>query len=328
MIQLKISAGIFSHWQNIRITRSLEQMSGEFELGLTGTLGSLDEYTAAITGGERCQVLLNGITVIDGYLEIPITSYDENSHKLTISGRDITADLIDSAAIVDKQELHNVTILDAANRLLSGLDITVSCQNPGKPFEKFAINDSESIFDTLKSHASQRGLLLYTLGDGVLHIGNPQGQQTGYRLEEGVNIKAASIERDTSKLYRNYIVKAQGKGGKSTTATAIDETARAGRNLIIHAERNETSSLDVQARANWEKQSRRAASTRASITVTSWEAETGNLWNIGQQVYLHSPRLSLSAYQLIASVEYSVDEQGGSQSQLTLVNPETYTAKP
>ena len=328
MIQLKIASKIFSYWKNIRVTRSLEKMSGSFDLGLSGELGQVDTYAKSINGGERCQVLLNGIIVIDGYLEKPIISYDETSHNLSVSGRDITADIIDSAAIVDKQELHNVTILDAATALLKNLDIAINCPKPGKPFVKFAINDSDSIFDTLKSHATQRGLLLYTLGDGVLHIGNPVGQITNHQLIEGDNIKAASIERDTSKLYRNYIVKAQGKGGKSTTATATDNNARAGRNLIIHAERNEESSLDLNARAEWEKQSRRAAATRATIKVKGWEAEPGTLWNIGQQIYLDAPRLKITAIQLATAITYSLDEAGGSTTEITLVDPNTYQAKP
>ena len=326
MIQLRLADNIYEQWKSIRVTRSLEQLSGEFELNITRQNSPI-QRSQSIKGNERAQILLHGSAVIDGHIEHLSPSYDAEKYSFSVSGRDITGDLVDSSAIVEKQELHNVTIAAAAEKLLAESNITVNCPVPGMPFEKFAINDGESIFETLKSHATQRGMLLYTQADGTLHIAKPTAKQSGVSLKEGINILSASIERDYSKIYHRYTVKAQGKGGQSTSATATDDWGRVGRNLIIHAERNENSSLNPQQRADWEKQSRRAAALRVTIKVAGWKMETGELWDINQLVHIESPSIDINQPLLTSVVEYFADDEAGTSATLTLVDPLTYAAE-
>lgn len=329
-VVLRVAGAEFKGWTDIRITRSLEQMSGEFELGVTQTLGTLDDFANGLREGQRCQVLAFGQVVIDGYLERVDASISATDHTVSVSGRDVTCDLIDSAAQLDKQELANVTIKQAALALLKPFNISVSCPKEGKPFKKFAVNHGETVFSVLNAHAKQRGMLLYTLGDGVLHIGQPVHEDIDYSLKEGRNILSASASHDTSQQFHTYIIKGQGKGKGKTkvSAKAIDSTQRPARVTMINAERNDESSLnDLGERAAWEARRRKAKGRRAQVKLRDWRwkvEQVRQLWNVGQRVYLDAPRLRYQEHMLITSVTYSITESEGLVSELTLSDPVAY----
>lgn len=326
-VVLKIPQGEYNGWKTIRINRSIEQASGEFTLEVTEKLEiNLKEHE--IQPDQRCTVTANGLTVINGYVDLIEPSYDATTHSISVSGRDVTADVIDSSAVLEKGELANVTILQLAQALLKDGGITVNCPNPGKPFEKAVVNGGETIFDVLKTHAAQRGMLVYTLGDGILHIGNPATTNAKITLEEGKNIKVAKAAHDVTQLYHKYIFHAQGKGGKTVTHTVTDPTVRKSRTLVIDVELAEGSSLDLKTRADWELKTRRAKAKRATVTVQGWEYAPKKLWNIALLVHLKSPRLGYDTPMLISTLTLSADDQSGTLAELTLTDPTAYAPQP
>lgn len=324
-VKLRTSRGEYVGWKTVRINRSVEQATGEFSLEVTEKhQADLMQHDFKIN--DRCQVLLGSQVVIDGYIEIVEPSYDANSHTISITGRDITGDLTESSAELENGELTNVTIAQLAQALLKGYGITVNCPQPGMPFAKAVVDGGESVFDVLSAHASQRGLLLYTLGDGVLYIGKPPQRELGVHLQEGVNIKAASASHDASQQFGRYVFHAQGKDGKTIKHEVTDSSGRASRVLIQDLELAENSSLTgVQQRAAWEMKVRKAKGQRATVTVVGWEYASGQLWNIGQRLRLSSPRLGYAnTLMLVSGVDYSVSDQAGTLTELTLINPEAY----
>jgi prophage tail gpP-like protein len=326
-VTLKIPQGEYSGWKTIRINRSIEQASGEFTLEVTEKLKTnLKQHE--IQPDQRCTVLANGLTVINGYVDLVEPSYDATTHSISVSGRDVTADIIDSSAVLEKGELANVTILQLAQALLKDKGITIDCPAPGKPFEKAVVNGGETVFEVLKTHAAQRGMLVYTLGDGVLHIGNPAQTNAKIVLEEGKNIKVARSSHDVTQLYHTYIFHAQGKNGKTTTHTVTDPTVRKSRTLVIDVELAEGSSLDLKTRADWELKSRKAKAKRASVTVQGWEYAPKKLWNVALLVHLKSPRLGYDTPMLISTLNLSVDDSSGTLAELTLTDPAAYAPQP
>ncbi len=101
MDRISLSAGgqVYSGWTKVSITRSLENMAGSFDLELTYKWqGSDDKYKAfvePIKQGQPCVVKIGNDTVITGYVDDWVPSYDENQVIIAVSGRDKTADLVD-----------------------------------------------------------------------------------------------------------------------------------------------------------------------------------------------------------------------------------------
>ncbi len=327
-VLLRTARGEFDYWTEIRINRSIEQTTGEFTLGITEKKYK-ELLKQELQANERCQVLIHGQTVIDGYLDLFEPSFDESTHTINVSGRDITGDMMESSAFLPDGELTNVTILQLAQTLLTGYGLALNCPAPGEPFEKAVVNGGESIFDVLSIHAGQRGLLLYTLGDGVLHIAKPPQMELHRKLIEGVDILRANAAHDITQQYGRYIFHGQGKDAQTVKYEIHDPTCRPTRLLVQDLELAEGSSLDlIQKRAEWELKVRRAKGKRATVTVQGWEYEPGKIWNVGQRPYLKSPRLGYDQLMLISTLTYTCNEQDGTLTELTLTDPEAYAPEP
>jgi prophage tail gpP-like protein len=310
----------------MRISLGLDQMSGAFELSVSGE-NARELSKHPLRKGLECKVLLNDQVVITGYINKRRPAYDKNSHTLSISGRDVTCDLVDCSAIVVNQELHNVTIADAARQLTSPFPaIRLDCPAPGAPFAKFVVNDGDTIFSVLESHAKQRGLMIYTTGDGVLRIRKPAVNSTGLTLTETVNILSASAEDSDDEQFAEYIVRGQDsdKGKHQAEQRYTDSRVRKGRVRIITAEKPDDGA-QIKNRAEWEAKLRQAKSVTATVAVQGWESKPGTLWRLGDSLKLHSPMLEMDHRAVVVNnITYAVDDNSGTTTELALVLPEVY----
>lgn len=325
-IELRTPQGIFTGWESMRLNLGLDQLSGAFELSVSG-VSAQELLKHPLTKGLECKVYLHQQLVLTGYINRRSPSYDKQTHSLSIAGRDVTCDLVDCSASVPNQELHNVTIAEAARQLIAPFPaIRLDCPEAGKPFAKFTVQDGDTIFSVLETHAKQRGFMIYTTGDGVLHIRRPEVQSNGLVLEEGVNILTANAEDSDEELFSTYIVRGQDSDNAKHQAEQryTDKGVRTGRVRIITAEKPESSS-DIKNRAEWEAKLRKARSYQANVTIQGWITAQGRLVRLGEALKLHSP--SLGAYQqsmVINNLAYEVDANNGSTAALGLVLPEVF----
>lgn len=322
-VEVFTAAGIFDGWTQVNISRSLEQAAGTFSLTIEQNAARwLAKYP--LQPETVCVVKVAGIPVIHGVLEKLSPRLAADSRTLTVSGRDATRDMIDCSAEIPKQELKNATIKQVAELLMKPYGIAVDCPAPGKPFEKIAINDGESAFDVIEQHARQRGLLVYTNADKMLHIRKAEPKDISVKLVEGQNILSGDAEHDSSQLYGTYEVKTQAKKGKHAIKVSAKGAGKPERKLIIRAEKAEE---DPQKRADWEAKTRQAKSKRANITVRGWQFATGKLWEPNLLVTLNSPSLMLKQSMLVAGVTLKLDD-GGEITTLALVDPDIYAEEP
>lgn len=331
-ITLKTPNGTYTGWETCRVTLALDQMSGAFELGVSGE-NARELVKHPLKKGLQCRVMLGDETVITGYINRRSAAYDSSSHTLTISGRDATCDLIDCSAVVPNQELHNVTLAAAAQQLMGPFPaIRLDCPNPGKAFAKFVVNEGDTIHAVLESHAKQRGLMVYTLGDGVLRIGKPTVTDTGIALIEGETLKSASMEESDDEQFNEYIVHAQDSddGKHQAEQRYTDPAVRKGRVRIISAEKPDDGG-EIRNRAEWEAKLRQARSVTATASVQGWDVikpgdKTPKLWRLGDTVKITSPALALkSRAMLVNSLTFGVENGSGTTTELGLVLPEVYS---
>ena len=325
-VRLQTEGASYAGWENVTIQQSLEQASNTFSLRVSDTKAdALSEHP--IKKGERCRVLVGDQPVINGYIGKRTPSFDAKTHAVSFSGRDITCDIVDSSAILPNQELHNVTLDIAAKALCEPLGVQVDCPAPGEAFDKFVVNDGETIFQCLEQHAKQRGLMIYTLGDGVLQINRPSPIDAGISLIEGENILRGSAVDDEDDCYHHYISKSQSSGKHRAKAEAFDPNIRKGRTLIIRAEKANAAG-DNQNRAEYEMHLRQAKGDRAKIVVQGWTYKNAEgkdkVWQPNLLINLLSPRLDKNGQYLVSSVSLSVDDKSGTIATLDLVNPAVY----
>lgn len=321
-VRLETEGATYTGWEKVSIQQSLEQASNTFTLSVSNTKAdALSQHPIKI--GIRCRVLIGNTPVINGYIGKRKPSFDANSHTISFSGRDLIGDIVDSSAILPNQELHNVTLKEAAETLCGPFGVDIYCPLPGLPFDKFVVNDGETVFQCLEQHAKQRGLMIYTLGDGVLHIKRLSPVDSGFTLKEGDNILKGSAEDDEGDRYHHYISKSQASGKHRAKSEAFDKDIRASRVLIIRAEKANSSGANKN-RAEYEMNLRKAKGDRAKITVKGWTyGEENKIWQPNVLVNLQSPRLDKKGQYLVSSVTLSVDDSG-TIAMLELVNPAVY----
>lgn len=328
-IELKVKGGIFSGWERMEIKTGIEQIAGTFQLGITERWPGQDTPTPIMPGFD-CEVLLDGATVITGYVDSSDINYDENSHTVSISGRDKTGDLVDCCAIHKTGQWTNRTLFQIAKDICAPFDIKVINQtDEGDPLPPVNIQEGERAFELLDRMARMRAVLLVSDGLGNLIITRAGKQRIATDLVEGVNIKRAQGKFDWKERFSHYVVKGQHRAvdgesadsARGPSGTANDTVINRYRPMIVLAE-DQGHIASLQQRAEWEKNVRIGRANRATITVQGWN-HTDGLWRPNGLVRLRSPMLYADIDLLIAQVTYKLDS-GGTTTDLELCRPEAF----
>lgn len=329
MVQLKANGAIFGGWKQVEIKTGIEQIAGTFQLQVSERWPG-QNAPSPLLPGSPCEILLDGRTIITGYVDSTEAGYGEQSHNVTVSGRDKAGDLVDCAAIHKTGQWKSRRLDQIAMDLCAPFGIKVVVQaDVGAPFPSFNIQEGERVFETLDRAARMRAVLLVSDGLGNLIITRAGRTRAGTDLVENVNIKAARGKFDWKERFGHYVVKGQYRGTDDGAAAdaagpsgiADDTAVDRYRPIVVLAE-DQGHIATLKQRAEWEKNVRLGRANRATVTVQGW-TNAGGLWRPNTIVHLHSPLLYADLDLLIASVTYRLDE-GGTTADLELCRPEAF----
>lgn len=317
-LALRLGGNDIIAWQEVRVSLSMQTLCGDFDLTVRD---APDLYRPK--PGDACQVLADGEVVITGHVDARQVEYDDKSHRMTVSGRDATGDLVDCAA--PSTQFSGVTLAQLAVTLSKPYGIEVLDQvKDDYRFGKLKANDGESVFEFLEQAARQRGVLLRTDGQGRLVIDRAGTARATDTLELGGNILRGSGGVDLREVFRDYTVKGSRPGGDDigpddcvVLCRYRDEGMRRHRPCVVIAD-GETSLHTAKDRAHWEASVRRGRGERASYTVRGWRQSDGSLWRINQRVLVKDPWIGIEGERLITEVSYSLGSDGA-RTELTVM---------
>jgi prophage tail gpP-like protein len=330
-LALTIGGTAYGGWTRINVHRSIEEIAGNFDLELTERWPE-QSTPLVITPGSACTVSIDGTTVITGYIDVVEQGYSAHSHRLTVSGRDKTGDLVDCSAAHQLGEWRNCTLDQIARALTSAYGITVSTNGDiGNAFPSWAIEPGETVFECLERAARQRGLLLTSDGAGGLVIGQPGATKVGTALRSGDNLLTAHLRNDNAGRYSTYTVLGQragndqvhGAAAAQIRAQASDAGVLRHRPLLIIDE-DQGDIAGFKRRAQWEASVRAARALSYTAQVQGWHHASG-LWQPNTLVQVHDEVLRLGRELLVRDVDYVLDDQSGQSTQLVLVPAEAYS---
>lgn len=283
MILLQTNGGRMSNWTSAEIVRSLDAISGSFIL--TVVADKLEPLP--VKAGDQCTVSVNGTTVLTGYVDIVEVSYSYSTHMITVTGRDKTADIVDShcdnvlefKAPISMEEVCRKTLAAAG---LSDVKIVnkVSGLKPFTKEELVAGKIGEKCFEFMDKYALKRQVVLTTDGLGSLVITRASESPEGYQLKNVIadnfnTIKTAQVTYDNSERYNKYIFVTQAnysadpktteKVSKAThrRSQATDDEIRPSRQYVAIDEGSSPEG-PMKDRATWEKNLRKAKSFKYS----------------------------------------------------------------
>ncbi len=341
-IWLSVGGNEYGGWKTARVTRSIESISGSFELGVSERW-SEDAEGWPIEEEAECVVFIDDTPVITGYVDGRSRSYDAQSHTLTVSGRDKTGLLVDCSANpdLDRWEFKGVSVLTFAKRICEPYGIDVTLQSglsdsmlPAPP-KKLSIDPGDTAFTALENACRLAALLPVSDGLGGLVLTRAGTARCSTDLVEGENILAASADFDAKGRFARYHVIGQHKGtdnfngvsASSVKGTASDANVkRTARTLIVRPECSVTTE-HAKMRAQWEASTRAARAMTATATVQGWLQGNGVLWPVNTLVAVRSPRLGIDGDMLISEATYTVGE-GGTTTTLALKRPDAFKPEP
>ncbi len=335
-LALLIDGRLWSGWTAVEVTRSLERGAGAFRLELTerwlepGT-GRLVE-PRPIVPGTKCEVRLDGDTVVTGYVDLVSVDYDAHHHRLTYQGRDKLADAIDSAAAVDGPfEWQDLDVREIAERLLGPFDIDVWLGvgvGPGDPFDTFAIQPGETAFEALERACRLRQLLPLANAAGEVVLARVGSQRAAGALVYGRNILQGSIERTFADRHSPVVVR--GQGGTvdevDVEGRVTDPAVGRHRPLLLLAE-GKVDRATAAARARWQANVARGRALRVRYRVQGWRGPSGLLWAVNTLCEVDDPSLDLTGTLLVSGVTFRRAREG-TTTELELTHPDAYAPEP
>lgn len=336
-VVLQVNGKEYRGWKDIRVTRSIEALSGSFSMSVSERWqGQRDPWP--IVDGDECTVKLGGDVIISGYVDTRTMSLSANDHSFSVAGRDKASDLLDCSAVLKAWEFTGVGVLEIAQRVTEPFGITVTLApgviEPPAP-RKLVINPGDSAYDVIDRACRLGGLFAVSDGSGNVLLTRAGTLKAGTQLVEGKNILGATANYDASGCYRKYIVVGQQQGedllfgiaAADVRAEATDlNVKRAARVLMIRAEGSVTIQ-QAQDRANWEAAIRRARALEVGVTVQGWEQASGELWPINAEVIIDAPVLGVVGPMLITELTYSLSE-AGTTTEMTLRLPGAFEPQP
>jgi len=350
-IILRVEGKEFAGWTSAIVEKSLYQMTGTFGLTTTNKFpGNFKKWGFAM--GSECQVAIDDQILITGYIEDILISYDAKNHNIQIAGRDKTGDLIDCSYIAEPKLWEGQKIIEVIRALCDPFSIEVIVSDPvidqadsititeqtdsKTTCNSFKINEGETVFDSILRLCQMQAILPVSYGDGKLTLTRAGTEKTNDSLELGKNIKSGRIEQSNRDRFQTYIVKGQGKKQKGSlkssestdqvkgeyTDDLIDKTNRYRPIVILAEEKGEAK--DFRIRAKWECINRAGKSRNIIYEIQGWTQSNGKVWPLNTLVQVKDHYLEINKKLLISKTKFSIDNEAGTMTELTIVPPETF----
>ncbi len=339
-LTLRIGGVDIRGWTEVRVTRGVERVPGDFEITMTERFpGDLNAVT--VLPGQPCQVLLGADVVITGYVDRFAPSISARGHQIRVSGRGACCDLVDCSAEWPGGQINGTNALDVAQKLAQPYGIRAALASgisAGGNIPQFNLILGETAWEVIERVCRYRALLAYELADGSLLLNQvgTDAHSSGFAL--GQNVQQASVQYSMDQRYSDYVAFIQSveQFGDSAAGTVDpnqivrirDTTVPRHRQMDIIAEAA-AGGVDIAAvRAQWEMGRRWGRSFVCSLTTDSWRDSSGQLWQPNWLVDLDLPQLKLPRQRwVISEVSYQLG-QSGTTAQLTMMPPAAFQPQP
>jgi len=345
---LEINGTPYEFFKNFNVKRNIENFSGE--VNIVATESDLSRYPIKVN--DKCVVLINGYPVLTGYIESISPSTSPYDHNISINGRDVTCDIIDSTLLGSDIEMKpKFSLTDLINKVQGalGLKLPIKIDAPITLFDEtdyVAASDGKNAWDFIDEHARKKQVLVNTDGNGgIVCMRADSAQDYGLVLinKRGAisNVLRSSSSFDFTNRFGSYICSSQANltlssDGKSDNDSMVtirssvigDKGVRSSRKFVFVAEQA-SSVEDATNRAKWQANLDRARSITYSATIQGHVYEQGVMvgqpYNFNHLVAVIDENCDIDAIMLIKSVTFSLSLDGGSITELEIVDKDSYT---
>ena len=321
-ITLEVDGIEYEGFTDIAVSSSLEGFSSSFSFSTTVKETTLGVIQNDLKLQQKAKVFVEKNLIITGYIEALDISYSADSHSITVSGRDIGGDLIDSSIIQKSYSIKN--FVNLINRVLLDNGFTIKVINKVgvlnlEPTEVVKAEKSESVFDFLDRYAKKLQVILKIDENGDLTIIREDSDVVKNMIinnfTSDTNILSANLNLSTVDRFNVIQVYSQGNNKTHTKAsisqkgTASDLQIRKTRRKIISMD-TASQSKSLKSLAEWNVNLRRAKGSRYSCRVVGFLSSNKQVWKPNTLVDVMDLTAQIEGTFLIQGVEFTQSLQG------------------
>lgn len=317
MVEIRFNGQRFAYWQHVNIRASVDDLAASVSLAVTrdgtGTRLGIDENTLI-------EVLIADTVVATIRPDVVDRHVDAQNHSITIEARSLGRELIDCQY---SQTLSGLKLDEIVKRICSLFNVPVTVDAETVVVPDFSLQ-CESPSNALINAARAANLLLYPTPDGGLKLTKPIDAAPVATLVYGDHIESYGVVDEYKLRFSEYFV----KGYDYATDKALKGAVKDGgigyfRPLHIMADKAGQSLGGCDRRAELERNRRQARAHRIDLEVYGWAHENG-VWDINTQVRVIIPDEEIDAVYLIGDRAFTLDDQRGSMTRLTVMRREAF----
>ena len=276
--------------------------------------------------GQETVIRASGDPLLTGYVRDVGTGYSDRDRTLTCSFVSRTVDLVETSVDHPSGEILNRDLSAIAHELDSA---GVGIETDGSPFPtegRHKIIEGESAFSSIARRARGRGVLIHDTARGRLKLSTKPGGIHAGTLERGVNIlPGASASFTEAGRYSEIKVRGQQSEGvekqQLRPQAKVKDSGVSRKRVLILPHEGEATIDRMRGRAIWQAKRAAGNSVTASIPVTGWRDEDGELWQANWLVHVDDDWLGIEGLMIIKSVVLSQRGDDKTFATLELADP-------
>lgn len=319
--QVTLAAGgrLYSGWTKVKVTRHLEHMASDFDIEVSERWAGRNQ-SWQIPPMTPVAVKIGADLVLTGYTDDYDAELEPAAHKVRITGRSKTMDLVDCMPPIAGGQFLGSSLQSIANAVAQYFNIGVTfAADASQLFPEASYELTETAFAYLDRLCRLSGVLALDDQNGNLVLTQAGDARAAGALVEGQNGSRFKAVLSAKKRFSDYAVLAQAGlafNGENALPQVIGEAKDPSVPRFRRFAEMAESAADLgiaQDRAQWRAQRNAGRGTKVTVTVPGWrQTKDANapLWLINQLVPAKAPRLWLDRTLLVIGVTYLLDEQG------------------
>ena len=348
MLILVVNGRSFEGFIHATASKTMTSMCGQFSFQATGSERRQD---FPVKEFDNIEVFADDIKLLTGFVEKIDIAYSKEAYTVTVSGREKTADIIDSRLTATFSKTNSVKLLTFVNNVLSavGLDKRYTVVDESKNEEPFFQRDQqiggngESVYDFLRRYTLKKSTVFITNADGNPVIANSGETQNDYSLVNIIgsnknNIWKATVSYDVTGLFNVYEYRTfadftdiSNRGSSLSQLSdlqglATDDNIRVGRRYVDIDDEAYTREK-LQERALWRMNTQVANSRKYKVSMDGHSFSVNGekkLIEINQLIKVQDDIAGINEIMLVETTSYSMSAKGNIL-EITLVKKDAYS---
>ncbi|MEC5343653.1 phage baseplate assembly protein [Brenneria populi] len=323
-------------WDRVRVTRGIERLPSDFDLGVMDYYAA-DKERQLVKPGDECQVLLGDDLVITGYIDRWASSIARSRHEVRAMGRGKCQDLVDCSAEWPNNVISQATALQIAQKLAQPYGISVKSDITDMTIvPQITLNWGESPQEVIERISRWAAFLYYDQPDGNLYLTRVGTKSAASGVEQGRNVEEASYQSSIDERFSDYVgvslstTPLSGDYSNVTIATERDPEAATMRyrKRIIIVESTMQAAKREHDCIRWEMNRRYGRARQLSVTVDSWRDSRGALWEPNTLIPIYIPTLGLVDENWLLGEVTFIRDDNGTHAHMMLMPPEAFIVQP